>query len=272
MGMQIGTNNANKVSITYQKPDGTPVGTLTMTKVQNSKSKKKKRLGYNFKRISTKIMMAKTSNGAGKVVREARGTLVTLLLKKNTGDFDDQELRHAITHAREMERVAKKRRKHMEEEEQAEHRGSALVEEDAGISENREEENEENELSGISAEELERLERELQQMMEESMEDLNELADELLDASCQEMDPQQIENMKKRHRADELRRIMEADMKYLKALFDRLSREKQSNTSGSDNAPRLDNGVSLELSGVEIPVESAPAPAAVEGAGVDVTV
>lgn len=271
MGMQIGTNNSNKISITYQKPDGTPVGTLTFTKVQNKNSKKKKRLGYNFKRISTKIMMTKTSNGAGQVVREARSTLVTLLLKKNTGKFDDQELRHAIEHAREMERIAKRRRKHMEEEEQAEHRGSALVEEDADICEKKEK-NEENDLPEVSAEELERLERELQQMMEESMEDLNELADELMDASWQEMDPQEIENMKKRHRADELRRIMEADIKYLKALFDRLSREKQANANGSDSIGNADSGVSLELAGVEIPVESAPAPAAAEGASVDVTV
>lgn len=271
MGIQIGTNNTNKAanSITYQKADGTPVGTLTVTKVKNRKAKKKKRLGYNFKRISTKIMMTKTSNGAGKVVREARGTLVTLLLKKNSGDFDDQELRHAITHAREMERIAKKRRKHMEEEEQAEHTGSAVVEEEADISEREEGEQD---LSEISEEELERLERQLQQMMEESTEDLNELADELMDASYQEMDPQELENMKKRHRADEMRRIMEADMKYLKALFDRLSREKQANENGSNNIEHMDTGVSLEISGVEIPVESAPAPAAAEGASVDVSV
>jgi hypothetical protein len=91
------------------------------------------------------------------------------------------------------------------------------------------------------------------------------------------MDPKQLEKMKRRHRAQEMREIMEADLKYLKALFDRLSKEKQASESGSSNSSSWAGqdsvgGVSLELGGVDMPVETSEAPAAVEGANMDVTV
>ena len=56
-----------------------------------------------------------------------------------------------------------------------------------------------------------------------------------------------MERLKKKHRADEMREVMEADMKYLKALMFRLEKEKQEGSS---------SGVSLQLSGVDMPVQS----------------
>ena len=56
------------------------------------------------------------------------------------------------------------------------------------------------------------------------------------------MDPEDLEMLKKKHRAKELRKITEADMEYLKALFNELEKEKQDNQ----------NGVSLELAGIEV--------------------
>jgi len=269
MGMKIGRYNTVTTSVQLKNKDGSSAGTLTISKIV--RSNRKKRLGYNFKRVSAHIMTAKTPLFAGKAVREARSSVVTLLMKKMSGDYDDREVDSALEHARKMERVAKKRRKHMEEEERAKQTGSCMVEEEVEV--NEEEKTEEEEQAQENEQRLDEMARELKRLMEESEQALNDLAQELTDASWEDMDPKRLDNMKRRHRAEELREIMEADLKYLKALFDRLSREKQESMSGSSslddsNAPC---GVSLEIGGVEMPVESSEAVAA-EGASVDVTV
>lgn len=271
MGMIIGSRyNTVTTSVELKNKDGSSAGTLTISKVV--KNGKKKRLGYNFKRVSAHIMTAKTPLFAGKAVREARSSVVTLLMKKMSGDYDDAEVDSALEHARKMERVAKKRRKHMEEEERAKQTGSCMVEEEVETAED-EEKTEEEKRTKENEQRLDEMAKELKRLMEESEQALKDLSQELTDASYEDMDPKQLDNMKRRHRAQELREIMEADLKYLKALFDRLSREKQESMSGSsswDNA-NAPSGVSLELGGVEVPVE-APEAVAAEGASVDVTV
>lgn len=281
MGMQVGkvVTSGNQTKIELRNKDGSTAGTLTISKPK--KNIKKKRLTYNFKKISNRIMTAKTSSGAGKVVREARSELVALLMKQKSGKFDDKAVQDAITHARSMERVAKKRRKHIEQEERAQNTGSSLVEEEADIAEEEKTEEEQEqeqtqEQAELTSEELEQISQELEQLMKESMEAMRDLADELMSASYEEMDDKDIEKMKKRHRAEEMRDILEADMKYLKALFDRLAKEQRDNASGAgsfDTAPDSANtsGVSLQLAGVDVPVESSAAPVSAEGAVVDVS-
>ncbi|MCM1174432.1 MAG: hypothetical protein NC341_05200 [Blautia sp.] len=269
MGMKIGMYNTVTTSVQLKNRDGSSAGTLTISRVV--KSGRKKRLGYNFKRVSAHIMTAKTPLFAGKAVREARSSVVTLLMKKMSGDYDEREVDSALEHARKMERVAKKRRKHMEEEERAKQTGSCMVEEEVEV--NGEEKTEEEKQAQENGQRLDEMARELERLMKESEQALKELAQELTDASWEDMDPRQLDNMKRRHRAEELREIMEADLKYLKALFDQLAREKQENVNGASSwsDSSLQSGVSLELGGVEMPVETSEAVAA-EGAGVDVTV
>ena len=116
----------------------------------------------------------------------------------------------------------------------------------------------------------------------EQLENMDELSGEMgMDGEIS-MDPADLELMKKKHRADEMRAIMEADMKYLKFMFDKLEKEKQSNNNSisgfssvsyDNNSNNGDNGVSLELGGVDIPVEAAPdAMTIVEGGTVDAAV
>ncbi|MCM1088273.1 MAG: hypothetical protein NC419_08955 [Muribaculaceae bacterium] len=266
MGMRIGTVNSNRTLITLKNKDGTTMGTISISKATK---KKKKKLSYNFKRVSTQILAAKTSSNAGKAVRQARGQLVLLLMKQKSGDYDEKAVSDAITHAREMERTAKKRKKHMEEEERAEQSGSCFAEDEAEVS--GQEEQEESQEIEESAKELEELEKELEQLLKESAEDMNDLTEELVSASWEDMDPEALDNLKRKHRAEELRDIMEADMKYLKALFDRLTKEKQANASQSV-AANAESGVSLQLAGVEMPVEATEAPVSAEGGAVDVSV
>lgn len=134
--------------------------------------------------------------------------------------------------------------------------------------------------SGMSQEEMERLMKQIQEEMRKIEEELEEamssqdLMSDFMQGFSQEMSPKDLEALKKRHRAEEMRDIMEADLEYLKAYFDKLSKEKDEGGAGSTNSTSDSfgniTGVSLELNGMEVPVEAADAPVQVEGANVDV--
>lgn len=242
--------------------------------------KKPKKLKYNFKEISDQILMSKTSDIANTVSIRARVVVVSLLAKKSTGDYDSTEVEHALIHAKKMARIAKKRAKHLKEEEMA---GSgqrpAGTQEDGRLQgmEDREKEEKDKELEEREKE-LKKLEDEYERMMretiQEALEDMSGL-DELMEDELGtivrvDMDPEDLERLKKKHRSDELREIMEADMKYLRSVMARLEKEKQ-------EGPGM-GGVSLQLSGADVPVdmavtEAAPGPAVVvmEGGSVDIS-
>lgn len=268
--MGINTSPARVLQI--KDISGNVVATVRTSRSSKPKSstKKKKALQYSFKQISTQIMQSKTSAGARRVITKARGKVAELLRKQSAGEFDDRELRAAIIHAKKMERIAKKRMKHLQQEEEAKQHSDQsnkiydpeLGMEDVLYSDELEEEK-------VKDEELLKIMQELQTLMDESMNDLmdeiqfNDLVDEVMGIAEEEMEPEDLERLKKKHRSDEMREIIEADMKYLKALFDKLEKEKQSSSFP---------GVSLELAGEQIPVEVVAEPVIIEGGAVDLTV
>lgn len=272
MSIEVNTNrNTGVRRITIKRPDGSDVGTIT---IHSSSLKKLKKVGYKQRRISNMITQAKTSGNARQVLASAKTETVSLRRKLASGQYNDREVRAAIRHAERMERVAKKRMKHLQQEEQIEKNGGGtwqmgLEEEDL---ENGGQEAEGSGFAELSQEEMRQLMQELQEemaelAMENDMEELEQVVD--LD-----MDPAELEQLKKEHRADEMREIIEADMKYLRALFGQLAREQQ---EAAANA----SGVALELAGVNIPVQvdsrtaaqvaGVEAPAA-EGGTIDVSV
>jgi predicted Zn-dependent protease len=60
---------------------------------------------------------AKTTVNAKKAASLARKQIAQLKRKQSTGEYDDEELKNAIEHAEKMERIAKKKEKHLKEEE-----------------------------------------------------------------------------------------------------------------------------------------------------------
>ena len=78
-----------------------------------------KKLKYQFKNLSTKILRSKTSLAAKQAAGQARREVLRLKSKKQSGDYDSEEIQAAIDHAKAMERVARKKAKHLEEEEMA---------------------------------------------------------------------------------------------------------------------------------------------------------
>lgn len=294
-GLRLGANmNRGRTVVTGRRKAVS--GKVSASKSKSS-DKKLKKLNYRFKEVSAMILRSKTPSAASRAVILARTRAALLHGKYATGMYDPREMESAIIHAESMVRIAKKKLKHLKQEQAVERGENAPAEayEEPG------EENEfavcgefgaENMDNQPSSEELERMlremEREMKRLMQESMEQveeaagMDELAEELMAASG-DMEPEDAELLKKKHRADELREITEADMKYLKAMFDRLQREKQSvQSSSGSRSPQSSQSpgsaqpeqscVSLELGGADMPVSLAEAPVSAEGAVMDVTV
>ncbi|MBD5544461.1 MAG: hypothetical protein HDR01_09540 [Lachnospiraceae bacterium] len=255
MGM-MGIGNSNVERYTFKNPDGTVAGSITVSKPS---VKKTKRLQYKYKRISSQLMAAKTAGSARMVITMARSEAANLRKKLRCGEYDDSEVNSAIIHADQMVRIAQKRVKHLEEEERAKKSG--------GICQGELEEKESFEDMEIQdgfeldSKEAKALMREMEEAIRE-LENENGL-EELTETVREDMDPADLELLKKKHRSKELREIMEADMKYLKALFGKLEKERQAAAS---------SGVSLELSGTEMPVPVMEAPVEAAGGSIDESV
>lgn len=259
--------------------------------------KKVKKLQYNYKQMSARIMRAKTSGNARSAVISAKQQVASLRRHLQTGQYNDRELLAAIRHAEAIARVAKKHQKHLEEEENAKQGGICFGSLDE--KEELEQENTDGILEGQQAEELsqdmmsEAMQEMLQNMSKEQLEemledyeemlqetldsledmtDLEELSEELMQAATKDMDPEDLELLKKKHRSDELRDIMLADMEYLKTLFKMLEKEKESAGQLACASNDVDVGVSLELGGAFVPVTFESPPVVTEGAHVDAVV
>lgn len=283
MGLSIGSvshtkNNTTRIEL--KNRDGSSAGTLTIHRA--TVKKKPKKLRYNFKRLSNQIMQSKTSMNAKQLTSRSKFQIADLRLKLSSGDYDYTEVHNALKHAEKIARIAKKKMKHLQEEEFYEKAGAA-----AAAEEEQEELEESSEglntidTSGMSQEEMERLMKEIQEEMQKIEEELEEAMSskdylsEFMQGGGGKMNPEDLEELKKKHRTEEMKDIMEADLEYLKAFFNKLSKEKEESSSGSSNTASDSagniTGVSLELGGMEIPVDAVEAPAPVEGGNVDVT-
>lgn len=297
MSMTIGKSNPNITRIELRNRDGSYAGTLTISKprkktTSKAKSismpakKKYKKLNYNFKRLSNQILQTKTSINAKQLTTKTKFQIADLRMKLISGDYNYTEIHNALTHAEKIARVAKKRLKNLQQEESIEKTGRTGFTDAEEMEEQNDEQEEILDTTGMSEEEMKRLMQELQEEMEriedeleEAMKSAENLMEEFAQSDNQQMNPHDLELLKKKHRAEEIRDIMKADMEYLKAIFDKLTREKESGAGGiegssdsSSDSSGNASGVSLELGGVEIPVDAATeAPVEVAGANVDVT-
>lgn len=291
MSMMLGVSiSNNKKRLEIKDKSGKVVGSVSVRKRQPQKVKKKS-LPYSFKDISTRLLATKKSGNAQRVLVSAKQKVASLRLMYKGGVYDDDEVFAALLHAQAITRVARKRVKHLEEEERAEKKGGIC---EADIEEKTEEaaakqidaEEKKQKQTELDMQRMQKLMEQYERMMREAMkaleqlDNMDELSEEMGISGEVSIDPEDLELMKKKHRADEMREIMEADMKYLKFIFDKLEKEKQSNNSssfgiGSSSSENAGAGrsVSLELGGMDIPVEAAPdAMTIVEGGAVDAAV
>ena len=133
-------------------------------------SLEKKKLQYNFKKISSQIVRSKNSVSARKAVQAAKREIMRLKRLKANGEYDEEEVQLAIDHAKAMEKVAKKKVAHLEQEEMVEraHKGAGAALEE--IQENKEESDEEtgSEEAEISKEELDASEMDIDEEYDET--------------------------------------------------------------------------------------------------------
>ena len=291
---RISQTGSGYMKIDLYNRDGSYAGSMSVStsrtrterkKVSQSGQKKYKKLQYNFKRLSNQILRTKTSVNAKQLVTKTKFQIADLRMKLISGDYDYAEVHSALLHAEKIARVAKKRLKHLQQEENIEKTGKAGMTDPEEMKTEKEEEEEILDTSGMSQEELQELAEQLEEEMEKIEQELEEaleaedFMEEFLQSNYEEMEPADLEQLKKKHRSEEMTDIMKADMEYLKALFDRLAKEKESagsasygSSGSSDNSSGAVSGVSLELGGMDIPVEAGvEAPVETAGANVDVT-
>ena len=231
-----------------------------------------KKLKYQFKNISSKILRSKTSQAA-------------------------------IDHAKAMERVAKKKAKHLEEEELAKAAGGIWQgekvctdeeERTSDTDQNTDPETEEElpceasdaqtdmdlkqydypqldqfllqtsdfmvEMSDFTSEMIQELSDSMRDIMDEM--GMDELSDTMLSVK-KDIDPADLKMMKIKHRNKEMKEIVKADAEYLKAVFDRLEKMKDNPVIPSGGGMSLSAGssgtsFSADAAGIGVPTVPAP--------------
>ncbi len=195
-------------------------------------SLEKKKLKYQFKDISSQIIRSKTSQTARQAVSSARRELLRLKQEKQSGKYDPEEVEAAINHAKAMERVARKKVSHLEEEELAKASGGPC----SDVVVEQEESDYEDDIE-MMMDDMEELTEETLDEMSESMQDmleemgLGELTDSLM-AAKGDMDPEDLKMLKIKHRCKEMKEMVKADADYLKAVFEQLEKQKGSGSLG----------------------------------------
>ena len=242
-----------------------------------------KKLKYQFKNISSKILRSKTSQAAKQAAGQARREVLRLKRQKQSGNYDDDEIEAAINHAKAMERVAKKKAKHLEEEELAKAAGGIWQgekvctdeeERTSDTDQNTDPETEEElpcEASDAQTDmdleqydypqldefllqtselmvEISDFTSEMIQELSDSMRDImDEMGmDELSDTMLsvkKDIDPADLKMMKIKHRNKEMKDIVKADAEYLKAVFNHLEKMKDNVVIPTGNAGAVSSGM-----------------------------
>lgn len=201
---------------------------------------------YHYKDMSSSIIRSKTSSSARQVVSQTKREIQRLKKAKLSGKYDEEEIDAAIAHAKAMERIARKKVRHLEEEEMAKASGKGKYEEfideriEKAEAEQAEVEQDETDMAeddisdeiSSETEELSEISEEMSEMSEEMMDEitasmdealkemgLEELSESLL-AATGEMDEHDIKMMEINHRNKEMKDIVKANAEYLKAIFE----------------------------------------------------
>ena len=225
---------------------------LKATKNTKKKEKSTKPVRYNYKEVATKIQNAKNSTGAEQAVLSAKRKVLELKRKISSGDGDAEELQLALTHAKRMEMVARKKKHHLELEElvvttqSRDERAEEFEENISGVrdalissAEDKLKTAEDDILDDrteildetfdeikegnieLSEEELADLNEMIAEFGEEELKELEDAMEELesLEIIDPHMSPEELKELKIKHRNAEHRDMVKADMDYLKEMI-----------------------------------------------------
>ena len=243
---------------------------LTKTNTEKKETKAKKKLHYSYKDVASKIQRAKTSLSAGQALISAKRKVMELRRKATSQNIDSEEVMLALSHAKRMESIAKKKKHNLELEEMVEQvkarddrmekmeDSSSQIQNDVietakttiesaeddikkqqeGYGEKLQAEYEKMaEEYELDDEQLtEQMSEEMTQMIEEFGQEEMELLEETmemleqLEAVNPHMSDEQLEDLKRKHRASEDKALTKANMEYLKGMMKQLEKESHKST------------------------------------------
>ena len=236
-------------------------GFLDLTESQKEDEKDSVDLPYNYncKEVETKIQRAKTSVSAGQAVISARRKVLEVKRQMASGKGDADELQLALTHAKRMEMVARKKKHHLELEEMAEtlQKRNENAKENEDASDNIKDA----ERSVIEAKAEETFDKIFEMVKKLSDEELKELQDSLemiedMEVIDSHMSKEDLDELKRKHRLSEQKAMLKADMDYMKCMA------KLGSTGNT----------MLSLPGVSTPTMAANAAQPMGGIAIDVQV
>lgn len=261
-------------------------------------------VNYNYKEVSNKIQRAKTSVSAGQAFLAAKRKVLDVQRKIAAKEGDPEELQMALTHAKRMELVARKKKNHLELEELADRTIKSDEQRDkmeetadsirnALISEEEEKlGKKEDEIFESREEQITQAAKEMRQnagdQTEDMLADLNEMISEFGEEELKQLeeamemledmemlDPHMTEDelkeLKLKHRMAESKAMLKADMDYLKGMIKHQStKEAMLPGMGAGNAtPASFEAASFAVSAG---AEAAPAAEASPGVSFDIQV
>ena len=176
---------------------------------QKSRTNTKRVLNYNFRKVSGAIMRAKTRMQAGNALSSAKTELSGLKRKAGSGQYKDEDIRIAISHANKMIRTARKKMSHIKLEE-------IRKKSDRDLFDQKEKKGEE-----IKKQEIHRDNPAVKAEVDQKLLQLKKKLKKLSEAE------------KNGHRRTENYDLLQADMEYLKKKIDQLKHGTQDNSTNA---------------------------------------
>lgn len=176
---------------------------------QKSRTNTKRVLNYNFRKVSGAIMRAKTRMQAGNALSCAKTELSGLKRKAGSGQYKDEDIRIAISHANKMIRTARKKMSHIKLEE-------IRKKSDRDLFDQKEKKGEE-----IKKQEIHRDNPAVKAEVDQKLLQLKKKLKKLSEAE------------KNGHRRTENYDLLQADMEYLKKKIDQLKHGTQDNSTNA---------------------------------------
>ena len=159
----------------------------------------KKRLNYNMREISSQILRANKAQSASIVLVRARAKVGNLMRMQVTGQYNENEVRSALAHARSMVRVANKKLLNLKEEEL-----------------------DKRNYVRKKAQKTQERKREIKAAIEDKKREIENAKriEQMHEIQSEKRERQEMEQKRRFHRNRERGKILEADMKYIKDQMD----------------------------------------------------
>lgn len=192
MGGSSNLFSMGSISVKNQVMTGTQI-------TRTTKSSTKKRLNYNYRDVSSQLMRAKKPQGAAAALSRAKSKVNTLKRMAATGNYDSREIANALAHAKRMVECAQSKVQNLKEEER-----------------------EERKYSQKNRAEQQKVKGEVKRRVASKEQHLKEKVriETIHKVQAKKTRRQQMIQKRRTHRREELGRINEADMKYLKGQMD----------------------------------------------------